>query len=432
MTTVDFPRVLVLCQNKIQPFTGGGVVLSNLFHQFPPDSLLFFHRDQEYGLETPYREYRITWRWLRPRARVVSMLLCWAVEAARYPTRARLKDLIALFVQSSTVVIPRKIERILRNFRPTVIYAWVGDSLYSSLLTAAVRLCPVPYVIHFMDNHVSLSPETPLDCVLYPEYRKRLSKAVTAATEIYTITESMGHAYRAMFGKRYEVFHGLMDTLAWPRRGARNKDGKITLAFTGSIERGQMQGLRDVAAAVDILAASGMSIRLVLYLTAHYRRLWAAELANFRSVEVCDHPDIANLRRVLGDADLLVLAYGFDERSVRYYQYSFATKIVPYMLSGRCILAYGPRTIEPIAYAKRGGWAAIVDEVGVQRLAEKITQLVASPDQMERLAALGYDAALAEHDLAKNSKRFLRSIVAMATSPRGGIYDDSIDQVETS
>ena len=42
------PRVLVLAQNKIQPFTGGGVLLSNLFGDFESQNLLFVHRDKNY------------------------------------------------------------------------------------------------------------------------------------------------------------------------------------------------------------------------------------------------------------------------------------------------------------------------------------------------------------------------------------------------
>ena len=56
---VFFPKVLILAQNKMQPFTGGGVVLSNLFDQFPADHLMFLHRDQDYDYRTPYTEHRL-------------------------------------------------------------------------------------------------------------------------------------------------------------------------------------------------------------------------------------------------------------------------------------------------------------------------------------------------------------------------------------
>lgn len=418
MTVDSYPRILILCQNKIQPFTGGGVVLSNLFHEFPTDRLIFFHRDQDYRFESPYREYRVTGRWLRPRPlAVLAAVLRWLLQVAGNPRRARLRDLVALLVQNSRVSFPVGIGRVMDAFRPQVIYAWTGDSLWTEVVAAAVRRCRVACVIHFMDNHAGLQPETPLDCTLHPAFLRRLGLAVAGAAVIYTISDSMGQAYQALFGKRYEVFHGLLDTAAWPRRPPRPAGRPFTLVFTGSIERGQMLGLADVAAAVDRLAADGMAIRLVLYLTDQYKRLWAQELAKYACIEVRRHPSFDQLADVLAEADLLVLAYGFDERTINYYRYSFATKIVPYMLSGTCILAYGPTAIEPIAYARRGGWAAVVDERDVDALADRIAVLVGDADQCARLAAAAYEAGLAEHDLTRNAKRFRDSLLTLAALP---------------
>lgn len=416
MTVHSYPRVLILCQNKMQPFTGGGVVLSNLFHGFPAEHLMFFHRDRDYDTETPYREFRITGHWLRPRVLpAMGALLRWLVEAARDPRRASLRDMGSLLVQSSKIRMPSAVSRAVREFRPELIYAWVGDSLWSEVVVTAVRQCRVPYVVHFMDNHVGLKPETPLDRTLHPAFLRRLARTMDGAAAMYTISDSMGQAYQTLFGKRYEVFHGLMDTAAWPWRGPRRTGGPFTLAFTGSIERGQMLGLADVAAATDSLAASGMPVRLVLYLTEQYERQWAAELAKYPCIEIRRHPSLAELGEALGEADMLVLAYGFDERTINYYRYSFATKIVPYMLSGRCIIAYGPKAIEPIAYASEGGWAAVVDEPNVPALAARIRALADAPGERDRLSAVAYHAGLEEHDLKRNAKRFTRSLLALAS-----------------
>lgn len=418
MTADSCPRILILCQNKIQPFTGGGVVLSNLFHGFPTDHLIFFHRDQDYGLGSPYREYRVTGRWLRPRPLAVLVaVLRWLLQAARNPRRARLRDLVALLVQNSRVSFPVGIGRAMDAFRPQVIYAWTGDSLWTEVVAAAVRRCRVPYVIHFMDNHAGLQPETPLERTLHPAFLRRLGRVVAGAAAIYTISDSMGQAYQTLFGKRYEVFHGLLDTAAWPRRSPRPAGRPFTLAFTGSVERGQTLGLADVAAAVDRLVAGGRAIRLILYLTDQYKQQWAEELAKYVCIEVRRHPDFAQLADALAGADLLVLAYGFDEHTINYYRYSFATKIVPYMLSGTCILAYGPPTIEPIAYARRGGWAAVVDERDVDALTDRIAALVGDANQRARLAVAAHEAALDEHDLIRNTKRFRDSLLTLAALP---------------
>lgn len=415
------PRVLVLCQNNIQPFTGGGVVLSNLFHAFPADSVLFFHRDIDYNYQTSYPAHKLVWAWLRPNfSTFIRLLFRWVVGSAKQPLQVGRRDLPALFAQSCRFRFSREMDAEIRRFRPEVIYAWVGDSLWAETLRETARRYSLPYVIHFMDNHVGIDPRTPLERALYLVFRGNLDRVAKGAAAIYTISESMGVAYQALWNRPCEVFHGLLDTATWPWPGERKTDGIFTLVFTGSVEQGQLLGLRDVASAVGQLAKGGMAVRLVLYLTEQYERMVAREFAAFPQVEIRRHPEFAGLRMALAEADLLVLAYGFDERTIRYYRYSFATKVVPYMLSGRCILVYGPDEIEPVAYAMRGGWAATVSNPGIPGLMETIGTLAAVPRERERLAREAYDAGCREHDLAENSVRFARSLSMVARKNPSG------------
>ncbi len=411
----NFPRVLVLCQNNIQPFTGGGVVLSNLFHEFPADRVLFFHRDIDYNYQSSFRGHKLVWNWLRPNLRVLLRLLMrWVVESARQPQLVRYHDLPALLAQACYFRFSQEMDAEICRFQPEIIYAWVGDSLWAATLHETAQRYSLPYVIHFMDNHVGINPRTPLERALYPMFRENLDQVAQGAAAVYTISEPMGQAYHALWKRPYEVFHGLLDTTTWPWPEERRADGIFTLTFTGSVEQGQLLGLRDMATAVDQLAKGGMAIRLVLYLTEQYGKMVAKEFAAFPQVVIRRHPDFTGLRTALAETDLLVLAYGFDERTVGYYRYSFATKVVPYMLSGRCILVYGPDEIEPIAYARRGGWAVTVSKPGVPGLVDVLKILDDAPQERERLARMAYDAGCREHDLAKNSARFARSLSVAA------------------
>lgn len=396
-------------------------MLSNLFHAFPTDSVLFFHRDIDYNYRASYRSHKLVWQWLRPNFRTfLQLLFRWVVKSVKQPLQVGRLDLPALFAQSCRFRFSREMDAEIRRFRPEIIYAWVGDSLWAETLRETARRYSLPYVIHFMDNHVGIDPRTPLEQALYPVFRGNLDRVAKGASSIYTISESMGRAYHALWDRPYEVFHGLLDTAAWPWPSERMADGVFTLVFTGSVEQGQLLGLRDVAAAVDRLATGGVAVRLVLYLTEQYERTVGRALSAFPQVEIRRHPDFTGLRRALAEADLLMLAYGFDERTVRYYRYSFATKVVPYMLSGRCILVYGPDEIEPVAYARRGGWAATIDKPGVTGLMEAIRALADAPQERQRLARKAYDAGCLEHDLAENSARFSENLSAVAGKNSNG------------
>ena len=105
-----------------------------------------------------------------------------------------------------------------------------------------------------------------------------------------------------------------------------------------------------------------------------------------------------------------MLAFGFDKQTINYYRYSFATKIVPYMLSGRPIFVYGPDEIEPVRYAIKGGWASVVREHDSKLLINTINKLISDKDERDNLAKRAWVAGVAEHDLYSNVNRFKNSL----------------------
>ena len=409
------PRVLVIANNRIQPFTGGGVVLGSLFHLFPRQNLFIVHVDSTEWNGGAYKEHRL--ERLRFQLTDTPRLLRMLAQAGpRLSRSTRRSDLAQLVAQSWRFRIPAKVDQEIRRFAPQVIYAWAGDSAWARLVEECAAKYRVPYVIHFMDNHVELSGTNGVQGVVHAEYRRNLARVVSKARQIFTISPAMGEAYQRKFGKAFDVFHGLMDRKGWSFPDPPAKGAVFTLAFTGSVESGQLAGLRDVAAAVDQLAERGRKIRLVLYLTEFYEARARLALRDFEHVEYVRHPDALGLRQALTDANVLVLAYGFDKTCVEYYRYSFATKVVPYMLSGRCILAYGPLSIEPIAYVKRGGWGQVVSEQGVENLVSAIDALIAAPERCQPLARMAYEAAVEEHDLDRNAARFVEAMQGVASS----------------
>ena len=425
-----FPKVLVLAHNKPQPFTGGGVVLSNLFDRFPCDHLMFLHRDQDYDFQTHFMEHYLKPIWLRPIPSVfLRQLGGWLEAGLQQPGRLRPADLLRLLVQSCRFVFTRELDRQIRDFAPNVLYAWVSDRLWAETVRETVQRYQLPYVIHFMDNHVGLDASTPVEKALYTEFALTLSEVVNGAEVLYTISDSMGRAYEAMWHRPYEVFHGVIDTKEWPWPNivpvesdeSLDQQGEaFRLAFTGSVEHGQMEGLKDVAKAMDDLLDEGVCVKLVLYLTMDYAARVKTVLDSYRCLEIKPHPDFETLREELATADAMILAYGFDERTRRYYQYSFATKVVPYMMSGRPILVYGPQGIEPVEYALRSNWSLCVTTEcrtdGGKTLKDVIRALIGDPSLQLSLARTAWECGIAEHDQVENADRFRISLRANTAS----------------
>jgi hypothetical protein len=413
----DYPRVVVLTQNKIQPFTGGGVVLSNLFYGFPPENLIFLHRDRQYKDSSRYEEYRLTWPWLRVRINALARHLgIWALGVIREPRKARISDIVSLLKASSYFRVPRSIDQRIREFRPEIIYAWTSDSLWARTLRDAAMRYDTPYVIHFMDNHFEVQPTTPLQRALLLLFRQELASVACDAAALFTISDSMGQAYSGYWNRPYEVYRGAIETSKWPwpNLAEGEPDGTFRLAFAGSTDQSQLSGLSEVAKALDTLIQKGERVELVLYLTEHYACAARPILGRYRCVAIRPHPDTASLRAALGSADALVLAYSFDEVAVQYYRYSFATKIVPYMLSCRPILIYGPEGIEPVRYAVRGRWALVVARPKHDALVTAIMHLMNDGTSRASLAKAAWRAAQHEHDQHSQAARFGSSLLRLS------------------
>jgi glycosyltransferase involved in cell wall biosynthesis len=163
---------------------------------------------------------------------------------------------------------------------------------------------------------------------------------------------------------------------------------------------------------VERLRGEGAAVRLVLYITGDYKRRVQGDFAPFKGVEIRPHPPAEGLRAALTQADALILAYGFDPRTIEYYRYSFPTKLVPYMLSATPILAYGPPSIAPIDYVVKGGWARTVTTKSPDALASELRNLMQSPGDRLGLGRLAHQAACREHDepvVAARFREYLRA-----------------------
>ena len=401
-------RILVLCENSPYSVNGGGVLLNNLFKEFPAENLFFFHRNFNPPLKPiKFKENRLLWNWLRlDIIDFVRNILKWIYFVIKQPGAFRISDLADIFLQSSRFHFPSAVDKEIRNFNPEIIYAWVASPLWANTLqTLAVRY-NLPYVIHFMDNHVEINPVTPLEKVLQAKLVNSLSLLVRNASGILSISDAMKHAYEKKWGIESEVFHGSIDTDNWPFPEEREQNNDFILLYNGSVDNGQLLGLIDIAKAVELLHDKGFRIKLMILVSTSYSQVVIDSLSRFKCVDIQLQSNFINLRYYLINADLLIIAYGFDDKTVSYFKYSFATKVVPYMLSGQCILAYGPSEIEPIDYIKRGQWGVTVTVQNIESIATAVSNLYNNPKERMRLAKLAWTAAKDEHDSLANGIRF--------------------------
>lgn len=423
----------MLCHDTLQPFTGGGATLSSLFSSFPRENLFSIHSDvcapnesrlagsyRLSGYDLRYLQAIESTRWL---IRTVRRLFPSETggngqvnEDQSGPTSSRL-GLMDVLAHASYFRLKPQVLKAIADFQPELLYAWIGDATWGRTMMNVVRRFRLPYVVHFMDNHIGLKPASGWKGMAKTAlFKRQVDRAVAGAAAIFAISDAMAAAYAARWKRRVLTFHGVMPTGCWSKTMPKRVNSVFELAFTGSIEHGQLVGLLDVAQAVEKVNQSGRRARLVLYITDYYRERVARHFASFQNSVVQPHPDADSLAEALLRADALVLAYGFDQLTQDYYRYSFATKLVPYMLSKTPVIAYGPPSIAPIDYVLSGGWAMVVTEQSVELLAESIKRLINDAGERARFGLLAHEAACREHDQTVVAGRFAEALAAVAKS----------------
>lgn len=432
----EFPKVLMLCHDTIQSFTGGGATLRGLFSAFPPEKLFSIHNDENAPetsrLGASYRLTNDDVQYFQPinlahalsksgrrRARfgpakressIADEKNIGASTSSAKGIRSGLRSIIS---QAAYFRFPAAVFAALREFRPDLLYGWIGDPLWCRTVTRLAAQLRLPYVVHFMDNHVGLEPHPGYAGKLSARlFRHQVDRTVAGAAVVLAISDVMAAAFAARWQRPVQAFHGVMSTQDWPRPTARIANPVFEVAFTGSIERGQLLGLIDVASAVEQLCNRGVAVRLVLYITDYYRERVGERFTAFKHVVIRPHPVAERLRAALVQSEALILAYGFDQSTIDYYRYSFPTKLVPYMLSGIPILAYGPASIAPIDYVLTGNWAKVITVNSVERLAAGLLELVRHPAERIRLGALAHEAGRSEHDQSVVAPRFAQALRA--------------------
>ena len=109
------------------------------------------------------------------------------------------------------------------------------------------------------------------------------------------------------------------------------------------------QTLVDVARAVDALQGE-LPIRLEVYTMPIWRAAFEEAVTGVRGISVSDAVFGDGFPSLLADADVLVLAYNFDQDSLRYVGLSVPNKLPEYLASGAALLAVGPREANGIDY----------------------------------------------------------------------------------
>ncbi|MEO9971925.1 MAG: FkbM family methyltransferase [Hyphomonadaceae bacterium] len=224
-----------------------------------------------------------------------------------------------------------------------------------------------------------------------------------------SISEGMSRVFSERYGVPFTVAHNGIIPVQWPEGKPRTElqsfvgDGlassdqaPLRMRYAGSLAPDTTRdSVFAVAKVVSKLAAQGHNVCFEGHTQTHWHTRYAGDFNALPGVSM-NTSDLSDgaYRKWLSEADILLLAYNFDEATQRYLQYSFANKMPELLASGVPVLAYGPLQLETLSYLHRNKLSKTVSDPDVPQLEAAIEQLIDQPDLRRQLGRIGREHAV--------------------------------------
>lgn len=381
------PRLLILDMTAMGNGTATGEVKSNLFREWPADRLL------QVASPTPD----------------VLSLVRAIPEGGYNETRCEIDAVLS----------------VIRGFAPDMIlYRPLPDrTRLHALAMAVIDDLDLPLVTWVMDDWPTrlYAEDRETFHTFDPSFKQLLKRSVLRLS----ICDAMSDAFAERYKLPFQAFANGIDLTAWPEPKAHT-DGPLVLRYAGGMAPDMnAKSIQRVAQAVQELANEGQDVRFEINTQSWWLEQSGKLFNGLSATTVTSHKrSFADYAKWLTEADALLIAYNFDEASLRYVRYSMANKMPEYLGSGVPILVHGPQDVATIDYVVRHEAAQVVDVPEITALKTAITEL-ANPTVRQNLADTGRALAQTRHDLptlAQNLAQLFKDVLPDATGAGFGLY----------
>ncbi|MCH8489188.1 MAG: glycosyltransferase [Oceanicaulis sp.] len=368
-----YPRLLLLDMTPFANGTATGEIKANLFAGWPEDQLLQVARHGKEGLALS-----------RPDGSGGYVTKPCSEEAAR------------------TAALSFDADVVLYRLVPDV--PWL-HTLAMSLLSEIGK----PVVAWVMDDWPrDLAERDPEQWrALEPDLKVLLERAASRLS----ICQAMSTAFEARYGASFIPLANGVRVSDWPDR-APHTGRRLRIRYAGGLAANmQRASVLRLARAVERLGKAGNAISLEINTQPNWLREAKDDFTGFEFTSVTDEKRPLDVyREWLRRADAVVVAYNFDEATLRYVRYSMANKMPECLASGAVLLAHGPSDAATIGYLKDNRLGVVIDEEDEVALERALLDLLNDPDQRQALGDAARQFAFKHHNL-EDLHETLRQII---------------------
>jgi glycosyltransferase involved in cell wall biosynthesis len=317
-------------------------------------------------------------------------------------------------------VISPQLERWIEKFKPDVVYSQGYDLTFAWLAEWILDRFSIPGCFHAVDDWPRfLYTNSIFSGLMRRHVDKAVHKLLSASSVRFAIGEGMAAEYRARYGVEIEPLM-ICDSIdrfrqAEPKRQVA--EDVISIIYAGALGHYRWKSLLDLSRAASELEQDGLKIKILVFTPAIPAEAVAA-FAGLTNIQFEKPPLHEDLPSVLKGGDILFLPETFDPAEADVIRLSISTKAPLYMMSEIPVLVYASPATGVFDYAKKNGWAYVVDKQDVHLLARAIRRLHRDTRLKGKLAAKGIEIAKRNHEASVVREKLRMSLVRAAERQR--------------
>jgi glycosyltransferase involved in cell wall biosynthesis len=315
-------------------------------------------------------------------------------------------------------ILTPSLETWIKDFNPDVIYTILGSNGLMDIVEHVQQKFDVPLVVHIMDDWMSGAFKSGvLGSYQRIRMQRSIRRIIAKASLRFSICDAMSEAYSERFGVPFEAFQNVVNTEAVaPYITAPEALGDpVKIVYAGSVfAYAQQQSLIDCCQAVVQLADEGVSVQLDIHCPPSHIAGMEEQFATGPAIKLhgplMDDDDFFS---TICAADILLIPANFDQKSINFIRYSMPTRLPAYMASGTPILVYGSSEVAQVKYAKKFGWAHVIEKHEQTALKSGLRQLKDDQNLREKISKTAQDIACSRHNGALLRQKFREKLLSL-------------------
>lgn len=378
---MDFPRLLVIDQTLIGDGTATGQIKHSLFKTWPQDRFAQIYCSKFLNIGVHGLE---------------------AVPGFD-PSNLSLED---------AVIIARGFAPQAILYRPTP-----NQPILHEAALAIIDQLSVPLVIWIMDDW--LSPLERTQPKTFLELDRDVRRLLKQAHLRLSICDEMSAAFEERYGVPFKAFANAIDPDDWPvKYSSESRPGPLRLRYAGSLAHDMtLDSVLRVAQAVEELAAEKVPVTLEIKTRPYWRLITQKHFKRFKNtITITDNLSEHDYRRWLCEADIILIAYNFDEASLEYVKYSRANKLPECLACGAALLVHGPTGLPTTNFVAKHNCGAIASADDFSELKGILSGLIRSDDQRRALVERARAVAVEECNVHRIREALRSEIAATAAA----------------